>query len=71
MEKIKDFYEDLKHELIKKKKKIENFAPSFEIEGKKFDLNKDEERTFFSINIKNDLDCVLNSLAKRKSKIFG
>ena len=71
LEKIKDFYEDLKHELIKKKKKIENFAPSFEIGGQKFDLNKDEEKTFFSINIKNDLDCVLNSLAKRKSKFFG
>ena len=71
LEKIKEFYEDLKHELTKKKKKIENFAPSFEIEGQKLDLDKTDERTFFSIKVKNDFICILNSLTKRKSHIFG
>jgi hypothetical protein len=70
LEKIKDFYEDLKNELSKKK--IESFVPSFELEGgQKLDLNKTDERTFFSINVKNDFTCVLNSFIKRKSHFFG
>jgi hypothetical protein len=70
LEKIKDFYEELKYDL-KKKKKIEHFSSFFEIEGQKLDLNETDGGTFFSINAKNDLDCVLNSLVKRKSHIFG
>jgi hypothetical protein len=70
LEKIKDFYEDLKNELSKKK--IESFAPSFELEGgQKLDLNKTDERTFFSLNVKNDFICVLNSLKRRKSHFLG
>jgi len=66
LEKIKNFYEDLKNELTKKN--IIGFAPPyFEKEGQELDLNKYDERTFFSINVKSDFNCSLNSLERRKS----
>jgi len=69
LEKIKDFYEDLKKELNKKNFKNYNF--SFIKDSQKLDLNESDERTFFSINVKNDFDCILTSFEKRKSHIFG
>ena len=68
LEKIKDFYVDLKDEL--NKKKIKSFNPSFEVDGNKLDLNKDDEKTFLSIDVKNDFKCVLSKLVKRLS-FFG
>ena len=66
LEKIKNFYEDLKNELTKKN--IIGFAPPyFEKEGQELDLNKYDERTFFSINVKSDFNCSLNSLERKKS----
>lgn len=69
LEKIKDFFEDLKKELTKKN--IKNYKISFIKDGQKLDLNESDERTFFSINVKNDFNCFLTSLEKRKSHIFG
>ena len=69
LEKIKDFYIDLKDELTKKK--IESFTLSFEIEGQKIDLNKSDERTFFSINVKNDFNCIVKNFKRRKSFFVG
>ena len=65
LEKIKDFYGYLKNELTKKN--IIDFNPSFEIEGKELDLNEDDERTFFSINVKNNFKCFLNSMERRRA----
>ena len=70
MEKIKNFYEDFKDELTKKNI-IDYGPPSFEKEGKDLDLNKGDEKTFFSINVKSDFNCFLNSIERRKSYFLG
>lgn len=67
-EKIKDFLEDLNNEL--KKYKIKSFTPYFEKEGKKLDLKPDDERTFFSMDVKSNFSCTLSSLVRRLS-FFG
>ena len=70
LEKIKNFYEDFKDELTKKNI-IDYGPPSFEKEGKDLDLNKGDEKTFFSINVKSDFNCFLNSIERRKSYFLG
>ena len=70
LEKIKNFYEDFKDELTKKNI-IDYGPPSFEKEGKDLDLNKGDEKTFFSINVKSDFKCFLNSIERRKSYFLG
>jgi len=67
-EKIKDFLEDLTNELDKYK--IKSFTPYFEMEGKRLDLKNNDERTFFSIDVKNNFHCTLSSLIRRFS-FFG
>ena len=67
-EKIKDFLEDLTNELVKYK--IKSFTPYFVMEGKKLDLKENDERTFFSIDVKNNFNCIVSSLIRRFS-FFG
>ena len=67
-EKIKDFLEDLNNELAKYK--IKSFTPYFENKGKRLDLKNNDERTFFSIDVKNNFNCILSSLVRRFS-FFG
>ena len=64
-EKIKDFYEDLKRELAKKK--YGNYNTSFMSDKIKINLNEKDERTFFSINIRKNITCIISPpLKKRK-----
>ena len=57
-EKIKDFYEDLKKELIKKK--YGNYIPSFKFDGKTINLKENDDRTFLSINIRKNFICFIS-----------
>jgi len=57
-EKIKDFLEDLQKELVKKK--YRNYKPSFQSDGKIINLNENDDKTFFSINIRKNFTCAIS-----------
>ena len=65
-EKIKDFFVDLKKELVKKK--YGNYIPSFKSDEKIINLNENDNRTFFSINIRKNFICIISPPPVKKKK---
>ena len=65
-EKIKDFFVDLKKELVKKK--YGNYIPSFKSDEKIINLNENDNRTFFSINIRKNFICIISPPPVKKRK---
>jgi hypothetical protein len=65
-EKIKDFYEELKNELVKKK--YGNYMTSFKCDGKPINLIENDDITFFSINIRKNFICEISPPTQVKKR---